>query len=532
MDIVLLLKNRMNRDRIQALSLFLAVVLLAASTAWIGRGVYRLGYLQMDMDEAIHANRGLDFALSLSSGDLQDAWHNLTKPHWYPPGNGVFLGLWFLALGASVETARLYSTLFFFLFGFLLWSSVREIIPEVNPLIYLIAILFLISDPLHTVYAGLSMLELPAMTFSFAALLYLNRVRRNNNFLDHVLALTFTLLCLFTKYNYGLVLVVIMFVSYLIFYWDWFRSDHRSGELLNILAVWLLFVLVLGIWFIGLRQWRWLFDYAGAQPDRFFLWSRGNLWYYPRLLVKNPLSLLAIVLSIGGAITLFKRRQFAPELAPYLMFFAISLIMLTIELQNSPRFGIMLSPPLWITATVGAGLLIAGLNRRWLRDISLAMLLSILFLAGLVNFRSFMSRLYAEHENANEGVNEAYHYISSVLDVAQKGELHVVMVGRTDQWNGVALGFHLNSICAQSGMDCEVTTVDTREIRRGWPEQDLPLDIQEERMRAALAQADVIIHFFENPEHPQGWNLVSEREFTFERQYKKSKQVWVSIYKQ
>ena len=520
----------MSHQKTQTLSFLIALVLMTLSAAWISRGVFRLNYLQMDMDEALHANRGLDFASAFLRNDRLDLWEDFIKPEWYPPGHGVLLGAWFLSTGASIETARLYSTLSYFIFGLLLWFSIREIIPSANPSLYLIPTLFLISDAQHTVYAGLSMLELPAITLAFAALFFLNRAWREKRFIDHALVFFFGLLCLFTKYNYGLVVFAVLAVCYTLMLWQRFRSGRTSREMWYILTVWILFALISGIWFLGLGEWRWLFAYASAQPARYGLWSQANLLYYPRLLWKQSFNWLAVLLSIGGGIQLFRQRRFLPGLVPYLLFFSISLFMLTVELQNGQRFGMLLFPPLWIAAGVGAFLIIADLHPRWLRNASYGGLLFVLFLAGVGNFRLFMSNLFAEHENANPGVNQAYHFVANALNVSQQNELEVVLIGRTDQWNGPALGFFLETQCLLAGKSCEINVYDTWELRKGWPTQEFPEEVQRQRIDTALEGADYLVNFYKHPERQEGWELVTERQFTFERLHKKPAIIWVSIY--
>lgn len=504
---------------------------MAITSAWIARGVFRLNYLQMDMDEAVHANRGLDFTSSVQRNDWQDLWGDFIKPHWYPPGNGILLGSWFLFAGASLETARLYSTLFYFLFGILLWFSIRELIPSANPFLYLIPPLLLLSDAQHAVYAALSMLELPAITLAFAALLFLNRAWRNKSLIDHTLAFFFGLLCLFTKYNYGLVVLVVFAICYAAMFWQRVRSRQTSRDVRYMLMNWIVYSLIIGIWFLGLGEWRWLFDYANAQPDRYSIWELANLLYYPRLVWNNPIAMLAVLLSIAGWIQLSKQRRYLLGLTPYLLFFSISLVMLTVELQNSPRFGMILFPSLWITAGVGAHLLVADLNQQWLRKASYLGFLCVLILASAGNFRLFMSRLFAEHENANPGVNQAYNFVSTVLDIPTKNGSALVMIGRTDQWNGPALRFHLVSQCLLVERGCEIDVRDTWELRKGWPTQELPEEVQRQRLDTALEQADYLVNFFDHPESPAGWELISERQFTFERLHKKPAIIWVSIYK-
>lgn len=501
------------------------------TSAWISRGVLRLDYLQMDMDEALHANRGLEFTTALIRNDWSAVKENFTKPHWYPPGHGVLLGSWFSLVVAGVETARLYSTLCYFIFGVLLWFSMWEVVPNAHPLLYLVPPLFLVSDAQHTVYAGLSMLELPAIVLAFSALFFLNRAWRKGRPLDHAVAFSFALLCLFTKYNYGLVVSAVFVFCYAIILWERFRTSRTSREVQYILVLWIIFTLVLGIWFVALGEWRWLVDYARAQPERYSIWSQVNLIYYPRLLWKTSLNWLAISLSIAGGIVLLKQRRYMPGLTPYLLFFGLSLIMLTLELQNMPRFGMILYPSLWMTAGVSSYLLTTGLRSQWWRNMSYAVLLLLLFLAGANNFRLFMSRLFAEHENANAGVHEAYDFITSVLDISKNEQLDVVMIGRTDQWNGQALGFYLESECLRKGYACDMNLSDTWELRKGWPTQELPEEVQRQRLDEALREAEYLVNFFEHPEDQAGWELVSERQFTFERLNKKPAQVWVSIYR-
>jgi hypothetical protein len=344
-------------------------------------------------------------------------------------------------------------------------------------------------------------------------------------------AFSFALLCLFTKYNYGLVVIAVFVFCYANILWERFQTSQTSREVQYILVLWIIFTLVLGIWFVALGEWRWLVDYARAQPERYSIWSQVNLIYYPRLLWKTSLNWLAISLSIAGGIVLLKQRRYMPGLIPYLVFFGLSLIMLTLELQNMPRFGMILYPSLWMTAGVSSYLLTTGLRSQWWRNMSYAVLLFLLFLAGANNFRLFMSRLFAEHENANAGVHQAYDFITSVLDISKKEHLDIVMIGRTDQWNGQALGFYLESECLRKGYACDMNLSDTWELRKGWPTQEFPEEIQRQRVDEAMHEADYLVNFFEHPEDQAGWELVSERQFTFERLNKIPAQVWVSIYR-
>ncbi|MBP1692294.1 MAG: hypothetical protein H6Q37_177 [Chloroflexi bacterium] len=126
----------------------------------------------MDLDEAVHANRGLDIASAVKRSSLSDLWTETIKPDWYPPAYGYPLIAWFLLVGASVTTARLFATFCYFLFGLVLWLSAKQAFPKINPFIYLVPTLFLISDDQHVVNVALSMLELTAILLPLTALYF------------------------------------------------------------------------------------------------------------------------------------------------------------------------------------------------------------------------------------------------------------------------------------------------------------------------------------------------------------------------
>jgi hypothetical protein len=142
---------QLNREQTRKLSLLLTTGLILFASIWIGRGVFRLGDLQLDMDEAVHSRRGVDLTSAVLREDWQTVMHELTKPEWYPPGHGMTLGIWLWSLGTDVETARLYSTLWFAILGLILWFSFNELLPEAHPFLFMVVPLFIIADALHTV---------------------------------------------------------------------------------------------------------------------------------------------------------------------------------------------------------------------------------------------------------------------------------------------------------------------------------------------------------------------------------------------
>ena len=67
----------------------------------------------------------------------------------------------------------------YFLLGIVLWLSARKTYPEVNPFLYLLPPLFLVSDDQHVIHASLVMLELPAILLAMVSLLSLTIPSKN-----------------------------------------------------------------------------------------------------------------------------------------------------------------------------------------------------------------------------------------------------------------------------------------------------------------------------------------------------------------
>lgn len=512
-------------------SLFILVcALLLLSCLWIGRGIDHFSRLQMDMDEALHANRGLDFASALQRGDWRALWESFAKPAWYPPAHGLLLGTWFTLVGADIETARLYSTFWYFLFGLILWFSIREVLPQADPLIYLLPPLFLLADRLHSIHAALSMLEMPAIGLSFAALLLYQRAWRRRSPAEYLAALLLALLSLLTRYNYGMVTIAVLALADATRLWPELKSRQVSAMGRSALAGWAILAASCGLWFIGLGQWRWFYDYATLPLKNHTLWSLENWLYYPRQLWQSELGWLLIPLSIVAMAQAMRQRRDFSGVWLYCAFFLLGLALLTFRLYKVSRFGMLITPSLWIMAAFGAEHLVSLLPRGWLLSTARLLLAVSVLGLGAYNLYRLNARLALAYENLNDGADQAYRFIGDSLDIDHQRALEVVMLGRTDQWSGQALRFNLETRCMASSEGCQVAVLDSREIRLGWPEQQFTQQEQDERMARALEQARALVLFSEAQESPDGWRLIAARQFTFERQGRKPSRLWVSIY--
>lgn len=511
-------------------SFLLAVLIMVISTARIGSQVIRYQDLQMDYDEATHAARGLDMASAISRGSPSELWYQTIKPAWYPPAHGYFLGGWLLLTGSSTATARLYATFCYFLFGLLLWVSAKQAFPQLHPFFYLIPTLFLISDQQHAVHAALSMLELPAVLLALASLYYFNKALSRLDFLNHFLAGLFALLCFFTKYNYGLVVMSSELVCYLILAFGWRGTGELAQRIKTILLAGLPVFILLFIWLFLLREWQWLVAYSNAQPSKVAFWSYENLFFYPRQLLRESSGWAPLILVLVGLILWIKRREFPQSILSYLVFFIIAFCMLVYETQDSTRFGMILFPPLWVMSTGGLGVLLEQIPIRRLRYLLLGVFLILLVFSGQRNLTSIAFRLGIAYENLDANVDSAYRFIAETIHVDRSPDLKVVMYGNSDNWNGPALHFYLQSHCQISRPDCVIQVMDERDIKKGLPRQEISQSERQARIEQALTQADYLVTFSKSQGVHSGWIPVASQEFLFSRRNARPVQNWVMVF--
>lgn len=510
-------------------SFVLAVLIMSIATVRIGTQVIRYQGLQMDYDEAIHATRGLDMASAIVRFSPSDLWYQTVKPHWYPPAHGYILSGWLLLFGSSTTTARLYSTFCYFLLGLLLWGSAKQAYSQIHPLFYLIPTLFLVSDQQHAVHAALSMLEIPAILMALASLYFFNRSLTRPAFLNNFLTGLFALICFFTKYSFGLVVLFTEIVCYAII----LVPEHKTGRLAQrikpLLLAWLPFLGLLLIWLFVLGEWRWLLAYSNAQPGQYAFWSFENLFFYPKQLLRETSGWVPLTLTIAGLILWIRRREFPKTTLAYMVFFTIALGMLTYETQDSSRFGMMLLPPLWIVSVGGLVILLEQIPIQQVRYLLLGVFLVILAFSGFRNLTTIATRLGIAYENLDTSVDAAYRFIAETIQVDRSADMNIVMYGNTDAWNGPALHFFLQSRCQNSRSDCVINVRDEREIKKGLPPQDFSPVERQRRIEQALARAGYLVTFSKSPATPDGWITVDSQEITFNRRNVKPVKYWVTI---
>ena len=500
------------RQRLLILSFTIAVLLMAISSAWIGIQVQAFREFQMDRDESVHANRGLDIVSAVNRGSLSDLWAETIKPDWYPPFYGYLLGAWFGLVGPSVTTARLFATLCYFLFGLVLWLSAKQAFPKINPILYLIPTLLLVSDDQHVVNAALSMLELTAILFAMASIYFFVKSLDKPSWGNFFLTSVFAVLCFMTRYSHGLFLLATLAICTL-----FFLTKQFKGRFWQLVATWLPAAIFFFAWLIILGQWRWLKAYADVQQQPTSIGLIDTYLYYPKQLFAESSGWLPILLIAIAVVFWIRRRTIPQSTIPYIVFFIVSLAGLSFRAHNIARFGMVLFPPLWIIATDGAEDLLSLIKKPKLQTVTAVGLMVVLVLLALKNNYTLPARLNFAYENTNTAVNDAYQFIADTLHTSDRKDLNLVMYGEIDNWNAFALHFFLQSQCMLRQADCQILVTDESVITKGWPREELPDEVIEQRTQQALDAADYIVLFTKEPVIPDGWAEIVAKEFEFER---------------
>jgi hypothetical protein len=493
------------------LSFILTIVLMATSFAWIARQVDTYQAFQMDRDEAVHANRGLDIASAIIRGSPSDLWQETIKPDWYPPGYGYLEGAWFLLVGPSMITARVYAALCYFLLGLLLWGCAKQVFPKAHPIFFLIPALFLISDTQHLLFSSLSMQDIPANLMVFASLYFLNESLKEPTVKNTLLTSLFALLCFFTRYGQGIMLFVALAIIYLLF------IRRLWAYIPKIAAAWLPAVAILFLWLVVLGQWKWVLVYANVQPGEGVAWSLSSLSFYLHQLGSESSGWLPILVICLWSFLQIRKQEFSRAAIPYLVFMIPALVVLSYRSNYTARFGTVLFPPLWILSSGGSAGLLSLVGKRGIRYALTSIWILILLFLGLKNHRSLPVELQIAYENTNTGVNDAYQFISETLDIPHQQNLNLVMYGDTDHWSAFALHFYLQSQCFRNRPSCAIQVTDERGMNKGWPPQNSPPEVRVKRVEAALNSADALVLFAKTPVVPEGWTEVARQGFLFAR---------------
>jgi hypothetical protein len=451
---------------------YLPLLLLIALAVSLSHFISASRELQMDSDEASHAMRALAFYEPLRSGDLERATRELLLTDWYPPVYGVLLSTFFAVAGVSLTTARHFSLVCFVLLGFALWQAARRSSrgEPLHPLITAFPVFSLLLEPGFRQVAVLVMLETPVVLMAFLTLVVFARGWLRESVWTLVGASLLCALTLGLKYNYGVLALAGIGAGCL---WGLIRApiDQRMQRVRCCLAGLLPVVLIALFWFGALGQWEALVAYGKAQPSKSNIWTLAHLTYYARFLAYgNPLTAAAIgALIVSGCVG--PRQPVSVREVACAAYLLVALVGLTLESQQSARFGLAMLPSLWLLAAdrVGVSLsrVLDRVNGKHL------MLGGTALTTVLLMSQPNTLVLHGIYENLDSTVHEAYRFVNDELK--QDGAFPAIRFierGATESatWNGPALDFALTKRClrAHANMPCDIVV---NEVTRNRPER-------------------------------------------------------------
>ncbi len=347
------------------LGLAIVLVLDTAVLLFLIHHILAFQHYPFDADEANHALPAQQMALALGAGDLGSFGRIFAAQNFYPPGITWLKALFFLLVGSTAVTARLFSALSLFLTIPVLYAICLEIDEKHGWLSGLMAAALTLSMNSLLVNGALVMLETPGLLVSLLALwAYLRVLKRPSpaRLLLSSLLLTLTVL---TKYTYGAVTVTAVALTEFTLAASTFRHASRLTHHASRITDY------------GLRPWqRWLWLFAPltlalllwlarpgnlsgavdyAQPlagDAAWLSWRG-LVYYPFSLARfeTPAPLFALV-NLGGLLWAFANWR-NPGIRLLLLYFLAGMaLIMFINHPFNPRFIATFVPALHLLTAV------------------------------------------------------------------------------------------------------------------------------------------------------------------------------------
>ena len=238
-----------------------------------------LGY-----DDAFHSLRGLLIYDDLRHGDLLSVLYDSYRQVYYPPLPSLLLGVTFLILPPSTTSAILFSLILFLLASIVIYIASRELDASGGEWIAIIASLLLLTSPVLIKYAARPMLEIPGLfALVLTILVYFRLTQKPESLKLNFLLGLGLVITYFMKSNYGILLMVVTLVAFLI------DENFRSKQLLKRRYFYFILPLIITfvVWFAYppklISTWDAMVNIAYGVKDTY---SLAGLLFYPKALVK------------------------------------------------------------------------------------------------------------------------------------------------------------------------------------------------------------------------------------------------------
>ena len=185
------------------------------------------------------------------------------------------------------------------------------------------------------------------------------------------------MLCFMTRYSHGVILLGSLGVCYAVL-----LATRLKVAPWQIGLAWVPALAFMILWLAVWGHWKWLMAYSEVQGGSTVVSTLKGYIFYPRqLLLDSSGSAAAAFLFTLDKLMSIWRRYIPLANVPYLAFFAVGLLALSLRSYNIARFGMVLFPPLWILATGGVAQLFNDVRKsQWRNGVVAACLILIVFL--------------------------------------------------------------------------------------------------------------------------------------------------------
>ena len=400
-----------------------------------------------DGDEAIHANNGLALALDLQAGNFGAFAADFYAQGFYPPGFSWLKAVAFVIFGASPLVGRLFSVVCLFLAALVIYAIGAELDKRLGWLIGLVAVALTLTAQWIMAASAKVLMEAPGLLAISLMLWAYLRAMKQPTARRLILVSVLAALVFLTKYTYGLVVIGTLALTEATLIGSQRRTLKSNWRVIARRWVWLFgpLGLVLIAWFVGPGKLDQFVSYATSQPRDVAWLTVENLLFYPRSIAlhyaPSPIFALVILAGVIWAITRWRDVQ----LRVLLVFLAIGLLEMLINLPKNPRFVATYIPAAFILTGALLAWWVAGWSTYWARAKGVLLIAAVALAVCVVasvpvvveRFAAFPALMQVSY-GTDPRATDLAGWISAQIPIGQR----FYLVNPWDQFSGMALEWY------------------------------------------------------------------------------------------
>lgn len=271
----------------------IAVMCTAVFAGWLIYTQLLVGRGPFYWDESLHAMQGVLFAHSIEQGNWLAFLFDSYRQVLYPPLYAWLIGLSFLVMGHSIQTACLVSLVGFVLTVPVLYASTYYLREDNQAIAGGIASILFLGAPILISFTTQVMTEIIGLFFlSVTILIYLKIVHDNSSSYKYTLlglAVAFTY---FARIQYGVLVFIAIVFAMILEAW----LDHRSLFHLRMFYFLLPLLFIFGFWFAYPAKFFSTLGWLINTPNVSDPYSLSGWLFYPQATVRLAGSLWMFIL--------------------------------------------------------------------------------------------------------------------------------------------------------------------------------------------------------------------------------------------